>query len=146
MRIHANAKLVTATPTLTVVLAVAVAWTAASDSSTPSPASQASGGDDLSWLPGALYGIGPAPGGGAVYHPPQVYPPESRFVPSYRQPGTPAYDAAQQRPALSSPAPTPTDADPRGGVTDAGVNPWGANDCTVLVEDLGQEAPPACIP
>jgi hypothetical protein len=147
-RRHLTALVVLVTITLTVMLAVSVAGTTASDSSTPSPRSRASEGDGLSWLPGALYGIGPAPGGGAVYHPPQVYPPGSRFVPTYRQPGTPAYDAAQQRQTFSSPTPTPTEtyADPRGGVTDAGVNPWGANDCTVLVEALGQEAPPTCIP
>jgi hypothetical protein len=132
--------------TLTGVLAVSVAGMTASDSSTPSPRSHASGGDGLSWLPGALYGIGPAPGGGAVYHPPPVYPPGSRFVPTYRQPGTPAYDAAQQRQTFSPPAPTPTHADPRDGVTDTGVNPWGANDCTVLAEALGQNAPPPCTP
>jgi hypothetical protein len=147
-RRHLTALVVLGTITLVVVLAVSVAWTAASDSSTPRPGLPASGGDGLSWLPGALYGIGPGPDGGAVYHPPEVFPPGSRFVPSYRQPGTPAYDAAQQRQAFSSPGPTPTETygDRRGGVTGAGVNPWGANDCTVLVEALGQSAPPACIP
>jgi hypothetical protein len=54
-----------------------------------------------------------------------------------------AGDSRTRSPAAEAPAVTPTTADPRGPVTDAGVNPWAANDPARWLRVLEERCPDA---
>jgi hypothetical protein len=52
-------------------------------------------------------------------------------------------DSSAPRPGVVAPAPTATTTDPRGAVTDAGVNPWAFNDPATVVRFLEERCPDA---
>jgi hypothetical protein len=52
-------------------------------------------------------------------------------------------DSSAPRPGVVAPAPTATTTDPRGAVTDAGVNPWAFNDPATVQRFLEERCPDA---
>ena len=54
-----------------------------------------------------------------------------------------ASDSSTPRPGVVAPAATPATADPRGAVTDAGVNSWAFNDPATVLRFLEERCPDA---
>jgi hypothetical protein len=52
-------------------------------------------------------------------------------------------DSSTRSSGVETPAPTATTTDPRGAVTDAGVNPWAMNDPATVLRFLGERCPDA---
>ena len=52
-------------------------------------------------------------------------------------------DSSTRSSGVEAPAPTATTTDPRGAVTDAGVNPWAMNDPATVVRFLEERCPAA---
>jgi hypothetical protein len=50
-------------------------------------------------------------------------------------------DSSLPSPGVEAPAATPTTTDPRGAVTDAGVNPWAFNDPATVLRFLQERCP-----
>jgi hypothetical protein len=50
-------------------------------------------------------------------------------------------DSSNSSPGVEAPAPTPATTDPRGAVTDAGVNPWAFNDPATIMRFLAERCP-----
>jgi hypothetical protein len=52
-------------------------------------------------------------------------------------------DSSDSSPGVAAPAATPATTDPRGAVTDAGVNPWAFNDPATIMGFLAERCPDA---